>query len=227
MSSDPTHNVKPLLMALLALFPIIAMLAVVWVAKTYFGIELSDVTGWFERARSAPYARAIIIAAFIIGSFLNLPQWALFAAVISVFGPLEGTLLAWVATLCSASVNFMFGRVLGQARLKRHLTPDGRLDSFFVHLRENGFLASFSVRLVPTGPFVFVNMLAGASSLRYSSFFGGTALGIIPKILIVAFIAQGIIAKESGWLVMFAFILLALAVIGLIWALRQRLGANS
>ena len=226
MSSDPTRNVKPLFMALLALFPIIALLAVVWIAKTYFGIEISDVTGWFERASRAPYARVIIIAVFIVGSFLSLPQWALFVAVISVFGPIEGAVLSWIATLCSASVNFMFGRLLGRARFKRYLTPDGRLDRFFVHLRNNGFLASFSVRLVPTGPFVLVNMLAGASGLGYGSFVGGTALGVIPKVLIVAFIAQGIIAKESGWLVMFAFILAAFAVIGLIWGLRRRLSVN-
>jgi len=227
MSSEPMRAIKPVSMVLVAVFPIIAMLACLWIAKTVFGIEISDLDDWFAAVRHSPYAKIIIIAAFVVGSFLSLPQWALFAGAIGVFGPITGGMLSWVGTLTSASVNFLAGRGLGHARLKRSLKPDSRLDRFLVRLRENGVLASFAVRFVPTGPFVLVNMLAGASGLRYRAFFTGTALGIIPKIMIVAFIAQGIIAKESGWLVTTACVFAALVIIGVIWALKRRLSRNS
>ena len=226
MSFEPTRAVNPVLMVLLALFPIIAMLACLWVAKAFFGVDISDVDDWFAAVRHSPYAKIIIIAVFVAGSFMSLPQWALFVAAIGVFGPVTGGVLSWIGTLTSASVNFIAGHRLGRARFERYLKPDTRLDRFMVRLRENGALASFAVRFVPTGPFVLVNMLAGASGLRYRSFFVGTALGIIPKIMIVAFIAQGVIAKESSWLVTMVCVLAALVFVGVIWALKRRLGKN-
>jgi uncharacterized membrane protein YdjX (TVP38/TMEM64 family) len=51
----------------------------------------------------------------------------------------------------------------------------------------NGFLASLLVRLVPSAPFIVVNMAAGVTPMRTLDFAGGTALGIIPKIALTAF----------------------------------------
>ena len=44
--------------------------------------------------------------------------------------------------------------------------------------------------------------------------------------MIVAFIAQGVIAKESSWLVTMVCVLAALVFVGVIWALKRRLGKN-
>jgi uncharacterized membrane protein YdjX (TVP38/TMEM64 family) len=51
----------------------------------------------------------------------------------------------------------------------------------------NGFLASLLVRLVPSAPFIVVNMAAGVTPMRTIDFAAGTALGIIPKIALTAF----------------------------------------
>ena len=79
------------------------------------------------------------------------------------------------------------------------------------------------MRLVPTGPFILVNMAAGISSVRFRSFLIGTALGIIPKIAVVALLAQGILSGvQQDWL-MLVFMLGALLIIGLVIILRKRL----
>jgi len=210
------------MMVLLAILPILILIVLMWTAKVSFGVPLSDFNLWFEKFRHSAYAIPIIIATFIAGSFLSLPQWALFAGTIAVFGPVQGGALSWMATLMSGSVNFGVGRWLGYSRIERFVKVDSRIDTFLSRLRQNGFLASFAVRFVPTGPFIFVNMLAGASGLKFRAFIGGTALGIIPKILVVAFLAQGVIADENRWIVMLACALAACSVVAFIWLVRRK-----
>lgn len=48
-------------------------------------------------------------------------------------------------------------------------------------IKKNGLVASAIVRNVPAGPFIFVNVVCGASGMRGYNFLLGTALGIIPK----------------------------------------------
>jgi len=91
-------------------------------------------------------------------------------------------------------------------------------------VQRNGFVTSFMVRLVPTGPFLLVNMAAGVSRMTLPAFLGGTALGIIPKIAAVAFLGQSLLGALQGQPVVFGLGLTAfLAVItgGMLFARRR------
>ena len=65
-------------------------------------------------------------------------------------------------------------------------------------------------------------MLAGTSGIKFLRFIGGTALGIIPKILVVALLTQGLITDDKRWSVMLIFTFAACGVAGLIWVLKRR-----
>jgi len=62
----------------------------------------------------------------------------------------------------------------------------------------NGFLASLIVRLVPSAPFIVVNMAAGVTPMRVRHFVAGTAIGIIPKIALTAFAGASIVQVLKG-----------------------------
>jgi uncharacterized membrane protein YdjX (TVP38/TMEM64 family) len=107
-----------------------------------------------------------------------------------VFGPAEGIVLSWMATMISAAVGYGLGRAAGAETL-------ARLGGDFVAriaetVRQNGFLSALIIRLAPSGPFIMVNMALGATGMRASWFFGGTGLGIVPKIVLVAFAGHGL-----------------------------------
>ena len=132
-----------------------------------------------------------------------------------------GSAFAWISTMISASLNFWLAKWIGAKRIRSF--GGARVNQITALIRRNGFLMSFAVRLVPTGPFILVNMAAGISSVRFRSFLFGTALGIIPKIAVVALLAQGILSGvQQDWL-MLAFMLGALLIIGLVIILRKRL----
>ena len=86
----------------------------------------------------------------------------------------------------------------------------------------NGFLTSLIVRQVPTGPFILVNLALGASNVRASWFIAGTGLGIMPKILLVAFGAHGIgqVLKGENQNAIWFFILAAAIWVFIVFVVR-------
>ena len=138
---------------------------------------------WLAVAQG-PLALPVVIAVFAALAFAGVPQVALIAAAVVVFGPWLGGLYSWIGTMVSAMAGFWLGRIASP----RMTSPrDGSRAARLLDLvGRNGFLASAAVRLAPFAPFVLVNMAAGASPMRGAAFVAGTGLGIVPKIVAVA-----------------------------------------
>jgi len=215
-------NIKTILwLAASVIVPILLLLF----AETLFGVTQADITGWMTGLDDSLWAIPVTVFLFCALAFVGAPQWMLVTAAIIAFGPIEGSLLAWVASLASASLGFWVGHLAGAERLSR---IDAKLIQKLSHaVRRNGFMTSLVVRLVPTGPAILVNLAAGVSRMKYAHFVSGTAIGIIPKIIVVALISQGVISGLSGSLMAIGFAALALVAIGLSWVARKRLEARS
>jgi uncharacterized membrane protein YdjX (TVP38/TMEM64 family) len=67
-----------------------------------------------------------------------------------------------------------------------------------VALARNGFVASLLVRLAPFAPFVLINIAAGVTPMRLVYFTAGTAIGIVPKIVLTAFAGGSILLALKG-----------------------------
>lgn len=207
------------LSVLLVMFGVV--IALVLLGQEMLSLRESEFHRFFQHLRESGYGLPLTILTFVLAAFLGAPQWALIAGVIVAFGPANGGIYAWIATMVSASLDFWLGRWMGAERLRRY---GGELVNRIVRIvRKNGFVTSFAVRFVPTGPFVLVNMAAGVSRMTFPSFFAGTALGIIPKIAIVALVGQGLISGSEGKVVMTVFIGLALLLVGFMFLARKRL----
>lgn len=207
------------LAVLIGMFGIVVI--IVLVGREMLSLNENEFHKFFSALKDSGYGLPFTILTFVIAAFLGAPQWALIAGVVVAFGPSSGAIYAWIATMISASLDFWLGRWMGAERLRRY---GGELVNRIVRIvRKNGFVTSFAVRFVPTGPFVLVNMAAGVSRMKFLSFFSGTALGIIPKIAIVALVGQGLISGSEGKLVMTIFIGLALVLIGVMLLARKRL----
>lgn len=151
--------------------------------------------GWLGAAHG-PWALPAAVAAFAGLAFLGAPQFVLIAATVVAFGPWAGSLYSWVGTLVSAMIGFWVGRSAGARTLQ--MFSGESLDRFMALIGRNGFLASLLVRLVPSAPFIVVNMAAGVTPMRMLDFAAGTALGIIPKIALTAFAGASILHVLSG-----------------------------
>lgn len=180
-------------------------------AASVFGFEgKATVEHWLGFAARSPFALLIAVAAFAVLAFLGAPQVVLIAAAVVAFGPWLGSLYSWIGTLVSAGVGFWLGRTAG-GRLLRDIGGQG-LKRFMAVVGKNGFLASLVVRLVPSAPFVMVNMAAGMTAMRFVAFATGTAVGIVPKIALTAMAGRTVVGARQGQvLVNLAVLVLAVA----------------
>ena len=201
----------------LCMFAAVAIL--LFVSRAHFQISQNELMKALVSFGDSPWALPLTIAMFTGAAFIGAPQWLLIGATVLAFGPQTGGLYAWAATLISASFDFHIARFLGAARIE---ALSGRFLARITGLvQRNGFLTSFAVRLVPTGPFVLVNMTAGVSGLRFLPFALGTALGIIPKILVVVLLGQGALTAAQGErFMMFALIGALIVIVVMLLARR-------
>jgi uncharacterized membrane protein YdjX (TVP38/TMEM64 family) len=198
------------------------LLAVFWFGRQSVNVDV-DLAAGLMQSMDPRLAWPLTLLIFTAASFLGVPQWALIGGAVIAFGPGIGAALSWGGTMISSTLNFLAGRILGGERLKSRLSARGQ--RWMDRLSRNGLMASFLVRLVPVAPYFIVNMAAGASTVRWRDFAGGTALGIIPKIAIIALFGKGIgefLAGQDLWLSILA-IAAAIGLAILLWLWQRRI----
>ena len=220
-----THMDKQALRAVLFLLAMFALvLAMVLAGREFFGIEQGQVAEALGPLRGSVWGLPAAIVVFTMAAFIGAPQWALIAAVVLVFGPIQGGIFAWISTMCSAAATFWVGRAVGAERLARYGAE--LVERIIAVIRRNGFMASFAVRFVPTGPFILVNMAAGVSQIKFAAFMAGTGLGIIAKIAVVVLIAKGLLTGAQGKAAMLGFTGLTVLVLAAMLLARRHLRAH-
>ncbi|UEM02784.1 VTT domain-containing protein [Skermanella rosea] len=177
----PTPRLKfGLAVATLAL--LLAGLAALW---RFTGLsELATVDGvldWAQGVADMPFGPLIGVAAYVVGGFVMFPVMVLIAATAIVLGPVWGFATAISGCLASAAVLFWVGRLGGRRWVRRF---GGRfVNKISRRLADQGILAVAVIRVIPVAPFSVVNVVAGASHLRFTDYVIGTALGMAPGVL--------------------------------------------
>ena len=146
--------------------------------------SIAELLALAERARSSPLAPLVALACFAVGGLIVFPVNLLIAAVIVVFGPRMGGVYALLGSLLSAVVVHEVGRQLPAAMVARLFGSRGE------RIRErvvgHGMLAVAVVRLVPLAPYSVVSLLSGITRIGRVDYLVGTALGMLPGIVLYA-----------------------------------------
>lgn len=181
-----------LAVAILVVTTAFMILPVIW------GVEILGVEGEAGVARllagfkDSPFAPIVVLGVFTALGMTGFPQFLLIGGTAAIFGPWLGFLYSWLATMVSSTLGFYIGRWSGGTMLRRYAGP--RLNATSELLGRRGVFASFIVRLVPSGPAVVVNMVAGVTHMRLWKFLLGTGAGIVPKTAAIAFFGGSLLA---------------------------------
>jgi len=168
---------------------------------------------WLAGFRSGPWGLLAAIAVFTISAFVGMPQFVLIAACVVAFGPWEGFLYSWIATIVSAGATYWLGRGPTARALERFGGRwAGKMSRF---VGQNAFYASFMIRNVPSAPFIVINMAFGAARANFWTFLAGCALGVLPKTALVAFFGGSFMTAVKGDGVWSAAILAGVAAVWL------------
>jgi uncharacterized membrane protein YdjX (TVP38/TMEM64 family) len=147
-------------------------------------LDLQTALRFAERLQEQPLAPVWVLLTYVVAGIAVVPVVLLIAVTAMVFGPLLGIAYAVSGSLLSAAALYGIGAALGQDTLQRFLK--GRLRGLNRQLEQRGVLAVAIVRLMPVAPFTVVNLLAGAARIRLPHFLLGTALGMLPGIVLTA-----------------------------------------
>ena len=159
-------------------------------------VDLDTLQTTLSGLATGPWGLPALVAVFCICAFIGVPQFVLIGIAVFAFGPVFGFAYSWVATLASGTVTFWVGRLAGEDAMRRYGGNFANRMSAFIG--RNAFVASAVVRNVPTGPFLLVNMAFGVSRARFLHYLGGMALGVLPKLTLVAFAGQSVLSAMGG-----------------------------
>lgn len=139
----------------------------------------------------APVMAAVAFVAAYSGLVaLSVPGAALLTIASGfLFGTCLGTTYAVISATIGATVVFGAARA-GLAGLAAKVGPQmRRIEAGF---RQNALNYLLVLRLVPVFPFWLVNLVAGASGMRLTSYLVGTFFGMIPAAFVYASLGSGL-----------------------------------
>lgn len=134
-----------------------------------------------ERVRAMPLGPLVLVGVYVAAGFTAFPLLLLVAATAMALGPVEGFAVAMGGAVASAAALFLTGRLAGRRLLERLAGPG--LHKLSRRLADSGIVAVAAIRVVPVAPFTVVNLVAGASPIRFWDYVIGTVLGLAPGTL--------------------------------------------
>jgi uncharacterized membrane protein YdjX (TVP38/TMEM64 family) len=126
----------------------------------------------------APWFPLAFLAAHIVVTVLPFPRTAFTLAAGLLFGPVLGVTLAVVASTASAVIALLLVRAAGW-QLSR-LVSHQAVETVDARLRDRGWIAVMSLRLIPVVPFSVLNYAVGASAVRVLPYTLATLAGVLP-----------------------------------------------
>lgn len=173
---------RPLAGVLLALLVLAGLFAAWrWTPLSEY-VTAEAVGGWAARLSADPAGPLIVIAAYTLATLTLFPRPLITLAAVLAYGAPQGFAYAMAGMLTAALLTYYAGRALSRDAIRR--VAGRRLNRISRELRRRGLLSVIAVRLVPVAPFIVVNMVAGAARIRTSHYVLGTAIGILPGILV-------------------------------------------
>ena len=193
---------------------IAALIAVALLVPLPTAVQLRD---WSTSV--GPWFPVAFLVAHIAVTVLPFPRTAFTLAAGLLFGPVLGVVLAVVASTASALIALLLVRAAGWqlSRLVRHRAVE-TLDD---RLRERGWPAILSLRLIPAVPFSVLNYAAGASAVRVPAYTLATVVGVTPGTTAVVILGDALTGHVSPLLFLVSLCTGAVGVAVLVYEVRH------
>jgi uncharacterized membrane protein YdjX (TVP38/TMEM64 family) len=139
-----------------------------------------------QELKTNPLAPLLVTTVYLIGGFVAFPVFILIPATALVFGPLFGGLYSLLGLLANASILYGLGHILGHETITR--LAGNRINQLSQQLANRSILTIATLRFLPLAPFTVINLIAGASQIRFREYTLGTLIGILPAIVIMSLV---------------------------------------
>jgi uncharacterized membrane protein YdjX (TVP38/TMEM64 family) len=203
---------KLLLIALLAALAAVAKFSGVADNLTFENVKSHKETIHLYVKAHPVSSPLIYVAAYTLAVALSIPG----AAVLTIaggflFGVIWATLYVNIGALVGSAVAFLITRYLLGDWLQKKYGP--RLQQFNREVISHGPHYLLALRFMPAFPFFLVNILAGLTRIRLTTFIWTTSVGILPGDLVYSYAGSRIDNMASTGDVLSVRILIAFALL--------------
>ena len=161
-------------------------------------------------------APIIFILVYIATAMVFLPATPLTIISGALFGTQLGMFYSIIAATIGASFAFFISRSLGKEYVDKILkTKYKNLEKYNEKAKENGFLATLLMRLIPGIPFNGTNFVLGLTKIKFKDYLFATILGIIPATFAFVFFGNSL-AELNTTNIIISIILIIIIIISLI-----------
>lgn len=176
--------------------------------------------GWGREALDAPAqagpAGFLLVAAAACA--VGVPRQVVAYAAGLGFGTWAGCALALLAELAGCAADFLWARLVARDWAARRIR--GRLARLDDRLRRHPFGATLTLRLLPVGSNILLNLLAGVSAVAMGPFMLASAIGYVPQTVVFALLGGGVRVDRTEQLLLAGGLFVAASALGL-WLMRR------
>jgi phosphatidylserine/phosphatidylglycerophosphate/cardiolipin synthase-like enzyme/uncharacterized membrane protein YdjX (TVP38/TMEM64 family) len=185
-----SRNRRRFLKPLLALI-VLGVLVAVWRLTPLAQMTSpTDLAAQLEEFSGSDWLPLIIPAFYVLGGFVMFPVTVMIAVTGLLLDPLQACLYALCGALLSAAVTFCVGQFAGRDIMRNLLGIT--INRLSRKLAQRGIISVAALRMLPIAPFTVINLVAGASHIRFTDYMAGTLLGMGPGILIMTLLGHQI-----------------------------------
>ena len=149
--------------------------------------------GLLQDVRPTPAGAALLVVAGGALIAAGLPRQAVAFAGGYAFGALPGGLLSLLAQMLGCALDYVAAHTIAGGWAARRLAAlGGRPARLRQLLHAHPFTATLTLRLLPVGNNVVLNLVAGVAAIRPGAFLAGSLLGYLPQTAIFALLGSGV-----------------------------------
>ena len=152
--------------------------------------DLDQLQPYIDVVRAHAWAPLAVPLIYLAASLAMFPVTVLITMTAMAFPPVSAFIYAIIGVVVSASGTYGVGALVGRRFLRRVMGK--RLNRISRAIGRKGVVAVVGLRVAPVAPYSFVNMVAGASHIRFRDFTLGTVLGMAPGMLALVWLGQSI-----------------------------------
>ncbi|GAA4373566.1 TVP38/TMEM64 family protein [Hymenobacter koreensis] len=160
--------------------------------------EQDKVAAWIQQF--GYWGPVLVVVTMVAQMFLIVINNALLILVsVLAYGPIWGSLLAWIGVLTASSVGYWIGRGLGSAFVSKLLGQKNE-EKVTGFVEDYGLGAVAVARLTPIISNDAISFVAGVARMGYFRFIGITAVAVMPLIGLLAYLGQDSDRLKTGLL---------------------------
>ncbi|MDK2971626.1 MAG: hypothetical protein PWP23_1381 [Candidatus Sumerlaeota bacterium] len=159
-----------------------------------------------EGFSGSPYRFFLVVAGGAVLVGLGFPRTWLAVVAGTLFGALEGSVLAYLGALLGSLMNYEIGRSVLSGVVKRRL--EGVYNKWKGRVRRDAFWWVLFARLIPFMNGTLMNLIFGAMRTPIAAFLAASAIGFLPLTISFVLFGSGAAGKNHGQLLVAAIVFL-------------------